>query len=85
MDRVELEAKHMLNSYPIDLVDEDTDTDLPRLKIALISDFFYPRKGGAETHQYALGQELIRRGHKVSLNIIYYIYTLNQCVYQCHK
>lgn len=33
--------------------------------ICLISDFFYPRLGGVELHQYQLSQALIRRGHKV--------------------
>ena len=47
------------------------------LNIALISDFFYPRKGGAETHQYSLSQELIRRGHKVTF--------LLQIIYPCAK
>eukprot|EP01083_Nonionella_stella_P008807 25453_1 len=36
-----------------------------RLHIAFFSDFCYPRKGGVENHQWALAQELIRRGHKV--------------------
>ena len=36
-----------------------------RLNICLISDFFYPDKGGVETHIYNLAQCLILRGHKV--------------------
>ena len=36
-----------------------------KLKIAFFGDFCYPRKGGVENHQWALSQELIRRGHKV--------------------
>lgn len=34
--------------------------------ICLVSDFFYPRLGGVELHQYQLAQALIKRGHKVS-------------------
>lgn len=33
--------------------------------ICIVSDFFYPRLGGVELHQYQLAQGLIRRGHKV--------------------
>ncbi|MES1913565.1 MAG: hypothetical protein MHM6MM_005752, partial [Cercozoa sp. M6MM] len=36
-----------------------------KLNIALVSDFFYPRTGGVEMHQYYLAQCLIARGHKV--------------------
>jgi phosphatidylinositol N-acetylglucosaminyltransferase subunit A len=36
-----------------------------RLCICLVSDFFYPRLGGVELHQYSLAQCLLRRGHKV--------------------
>lgn len=35
------------------------------MKIALISDFFYPRLGGVEMHIYCLAQRLIAQGHKV--------------------
>ena len=30
----------------------------------MVSDFFYPRLGGVELHQYQLAQALIQRGHK---------------------
>jgi phosphatidylinositol glycan class A protein len=33
--------------------------------ICIVSDFFYPRLGGVELHQYQLAQGLIKRGHKV--------------------
>jgi phosphatidylinositol glycan class A protein len=36
-----------------------------RLCICLVSDFFYPRMGGVELHQFCLAQGLIRLGHKV--------------------
>ena len=36
-----------------------------RLNIAFFGDFSYPRKGGVENHQWALAQELMRRGHKL--------------------
>lgn len=36
-----------------------------QLRICIVSDFFYPRLGGVELHQYQLAQGLIRRGHKV--------------------
>ena len=35
------------------------------MKIALVSDFFYPRLGGVEMHIYSLAQCLIAQGHKV--------------------
>lgn len=38
-----------------------------RYCICLVSDFFYPRMGGVEMHQYFLAQGLLRRGHKVIL------------------
>jgi phosphatidylinositol glycan class A protein len=34
-------------------------------RILFVCDFFYPRLGGVEMHQYSLAQCLIRRGHKV--------------------
>jgi phosphatidylinositol N-acetylglucosaminyltransferase subunit A len=34
-------------------------------RIAFVCDFFYPRLGGVEMHQYQLAQCLIERGHKV--------------------
>ena len=37
----------------------------PKFRIALFSDFFYPRLGGVEMHIYQLGQWLQERGHKV--------------------
>jgi len=36
-----------------------------QLRICLVSDFFYPRIGGVELHQYQLAQCLLQRGHKV--------------------
>ena len=36
-----------------------------KFRIALFSDFFYPRLGGVEMHIYQLGQWLQERGHKV--------------------
>ncbi|WFD26507.1 phosphatidylinositol N-acetylglucosaminyltransferase [Malassezia nana] len=38
---------------------------VPPLRVALISDFFFPNVGGVEGHMYMVGQELLRRGHKV--------------------
>lgn len=37
----------------------------PRHRIALVSDFFYPRLGGVEGHMWSLAQCLLRLGHKV--------------------
>mmetsp|Transcript_14241 Transcript_14241/g.20038 ORF Transcript_14241/g.20038 Transcript_14241/m.20038 type:complete len:454 (+) Transcript_14241:392-1753(+) len=37
----------------------------PKLRIALVCDFFYPRLGGVEMHIWSLAQLLIRQGHKV--------------------
>lgn len=39
--------------------------DKEKLRIALISDYFYPNKGGVETHIQTVGEELIKMGHKV--------------------
>jgi len=36
-----------------------------RLNVALISDFFYPNKGGVETHIRTIGEELCALGHTV--------------------
>ena len=44
-----------------------------KLRIAFFGDFCYPRKGGVENHQWALAQELIRRGHKlIAITNTYY-------------
>lgn len=40
-------------------------TDRTRHRICMVSDFFYPNKGGVETHIWCLAQCLIQRGHKV--------------------
>jgi hypothetical protein len=36
-----------------------------RLRIAIVSDFYYPNMGGVEMHMYQLATCLIKRGHKV--------------------
>ncbi|KAI9184089.1 Phosphatidylinositol N-acetylglucosaminyltransferase GPI3 subunit [Blastocladiella emersonii ATCC 22665] len=36
-----------------------------RLRICLVSDFFFPNVGGIESHLYCIAQELIQLGHKV--------------------
>lgn len=36
-----------------------------QIRVAMVSDFFYPRLGGVEMHIWALAQCLISRGHKV--------------------
>ena len=36
-----------------------------RYRIAIVSDFFHPRLGGVELHQYSLAQALLQRGHIV--------------------
>lgn len=38
-----------------------------RLKIALVSDVYYPHVGGIQEHIYHLGLELIKRGHIVKV------------------
>jgi phosphatidylinositol glycan class A protein len=45
------------------------------MKIALMSDFFYPRLGGVEMHIYSLAQRLIAQGHKVI--VITHAYKIN--------
>jgi phosphatidylinositol glycan class A protein len=35
------------------------------MRIAMVSDFFYPNMGGVEMHIWCLSQCLIERGHKV--------------------
>ncbi|ELA42485.1 uncharacterized protein VICG_00584 [Vittaforma corneae ATCC 50505] len=47
-------TKHNLNS-----------AGKPSLNIALVSDFFYPSKGGVETHIKTIGEELYSLGHSV--------------------
>ena len=42
------------------------------MRIALVSDFFYPNKGGVETHIYQLAQCLIKEGHRVIVITHYY-------------
>ncbi|GAA6063987.1 hypothetical protein JCM10212_002419 [Sporobolomyces blumeae] len=37
----------------------------PPLNIALISDYFYPKVGGVESHIYDLAQSLAKRNHRV--------------------
>lgn len=37
-----------------------------KLRILMVSDFFYPNFGGVENHIYYLSQCLIKLGHKVS-------------------
>jgi phosphatidylinositol glycan class A protein len=39
----------------------------PRLRICMVSDFFPPRIGGVEMHQFLLAQCLIARGHHVAV------------------
>jgi len=41
------------------------DYKKPVLRIAMVSDFFYPNFGGVEEHLYSLSQCLLRRGSKV--------------------
>ncbi|KAJ3230561.1 hypothetical protein HDU81_004438 [Chytriomyces hyalinus] len=36
-----------------------------RLRICLVSDFFYPNVGGVESHLHFLSQELVARGHSL--------------------
>lgn len=36
-----------------------------KLRILMVSDFFYPNFGGVENHIYQLSQCLINQGHKV--------------------
>jgi phosphatidylinositol N-acetylglucosaminyltransferase subunit A len=36
-------------------------------RILIVSDFFYPRLGGVELHQYQLAEALQRRGHRVTI------------------
>ncbi|KAG2387308.1 hypothetical protein C9374_001640 [Naegleria lovaniensis] len=36
-----------------------------KLRICMVSDFFYPGFGGVESHIYCIGTGLIKRGHKV--------------------
>ena len=35
------------------------------LRIAMVSDFFFPNLGGVENHIYELSQSLLELGHKV--------------------
>jgi phosphatidylinositol glycan class A protein len=35
------------------------------MRVLIVSDFFFPRLGGVELHQYSLAQGLIKQGHRV--------------------
>lgn len=48
-------------------VTDDPGRTSRRYRIALVSDFFYPRLGGVENHIWSLAQELLKLGHKVIL------------------
>src|SRR4051812_14613114 len=37
------------------------------MRIALVSDYYYPQLGGITEHVHGLGTELVRRGHEVTL------------------
>lgn len=43
----------------------DACDDRQRLRVLMVSDFFYPNTGGVESHIYQLSQCLLARGHKV--------------------
>lgn len=55
---------------------EDTSSSVASavepLRIALVSDFFYPNMGGVEMHIYHLANCLIRRGHKVRTGKVWF-------------
>jgi len=40
---------------------------MKKLKIALVSDWFYPKKGGIEYSVYSLARALLARGHRVHI------------------
>lgn len=42
-----------------------------KLRILMVSDFFYPNFGGVENHIYYLSQCLIKLGHKVTISLKY--------------
>lgn len=44
---------------------EGTTNGCQRLRILMVSDFFYPNFGGVESHIYYLSQCLLKLGHKV--------------------
>lgn len=44
---------------------EATTNGYQRLRILMVSDFFYPNFGGVESHIYYLSQCLLKLGHKV--------------------
>ncbi len=46
--------------------------------ICIVSDFFYPRLGGVELHQYQLSQALLRLGHRVIIVTGSHSYTLKK-------
>lgn len=39
----------------------------PKLRVLMVSDFFFPNFGGVENHIYYLSQCLLKLGHKVSV------------------
>jgi glycosyltransferase involved in cell wall biosynthesis len=40
---------------------------LPRMRIAIVSEHYYPQLGGITAHAYGQATELARRGHEVTL------------------
>lgn len=51
-----------------------------RLNIALLSDFFYPSKGGVETHMKAIADQLMSFGHTVV--VITHKYVVKNKIYE---
>ena len=49
------------------------------MRVALVSDYFYPSFGGVESHIIGLANGLIRRGHKVI--VITHIYQTKSRTY----
>jgi glycosyltransferase involved in cell wall biosynthesis len=64
---VQHDPLHFQDILPEEDLEERFTKSRARYNICLVSDFFYPRMGGVEMHQYFLAQGLLHRGHKVVL------------------
>ena len=54
-----------LPQLSVDKRPRSNSENIRRCRICILSDFFYPKKGGVETHMYNLAECLQLNGHKV--------------------
>lgn len=61
MDDLETKSTSRQQSIP----ESQLNKSRRRFTICIVSDFFLPRLGGVELHQFEIAQRLIKRGHRV--------------------